>query len=107
MPLGTTWPSGTGGLAGPKPVPHRIMVSPGSPGAVVMPRVPLAAAGVKSTCVATAWFAGQAKKAGWMDCELIGNGVLAPAEVVTVTVAAPLGSAGVRTLIWVEVTAAI
>jgi hypothetical protein len=74
MPLGTTWPSGAGGLVGPKPVPHRMIVSPGFAGAVVTPRDPLAAAYVKSTCVATTCFAGQGKKAGWTDCELMANG---------------------------------
>src|SRR5258708_35381472 len=97
---GTGAPNGAIGLVGPKPVPHRIITSPGFAGMVVVPeKVPFLTAQLKSWRVATGWPLRHSKNAGpyWFDGTV--NVGLVPPGVVTVNGKGPNPTSGASRLI--------
>ena len=88
-------PGGTAGAVGPKPVPHKIMTSPGLAGTVVAPaNVPFFTAHVKSLWVATGCPPGQRNNPGsYVDESTLKAGLL-PAGVFTTTGTTPVPADG-------------
>src|ERR1700722_5667261 len=97
---GVSTPTGAAGVVGPKPVPHRMIVSPGFAGTVVEPaNVPLFAAKLKSCRVATTWLLGHGKNAGPNGLDVTVNAALDPAEFFTTTCCEPEPTSGTTKLI--------
>src|SRR5215475_9879566 len=96
-------PSATGGVVGPKPVPHRMITSPGLAATVVAPgNVPSLTARLKSWRVATGWLFGHRKNAGPNCCDVTVDAELVPPSVLTVTAIGPVPTdPGTTALIWV------
>src|SRR5271154_3796334 len=89
------------GLVGPKPVPQRMIVSPGLAATVGVPKVPFLTASVKSG----KWDAmgcplGHSKNAGPYWLEVTMNVLLVPPLVATVTGREPNPTSGTIKLIW-------
>src|ERR1039458_1666346 len=98
---GGTIPGVTVGVVAPNPVPHRTIHSPGFAGTVVTPgNRPAGAAGLKSGCVATAYFPLHRKNPGDTACNCAVPDELAEPLKVTSTGTGPSAlSAGAWTLI--------
>src|SRR5688572_16495150 len=92
-------------FAGPKPVPQRMITSPGLAAVVVTPsKVPFLTANVKSWRVATGYFPAHRKNAGAIVVELTVEAALVPPELLTVTDIVPVPTSGATALIWVGLT---
>src|ERR1017187_5871293 len=102
----TTWLAGKGGLAGPKPVPERRMVSCGWAGRVSAPGRRLGfPTYTPSAWTAAAYVERNVKSAGANSRWSAVAELLLPAEFDTCTGTGPtVGSSGARTLIWVGLT---
>src|SRR5690349_18230782 len=75
---GICTPKGAAGVVGPKPVPQRMITSPGFAGVVALPSVPFFTASVKSWRVATGYFPPQRKNAGSTEFEFTVAAALVP-----------------------------
>src|SRR6185295_12397539 len=94
-------PASTGGVVGPKPVPHRITTSPGFAATVAAPaKVPFLTARLPFWKVATAWLPGHRKNAGAACTTVAVTAALVPLALVTVTGTGPVPTSGACTLTW-------